>query len=162
VVSHVTERLVRGFFELESLGPQSLKGIANELVAFRVNAAKDVETRFDVTGQFTPFVGRDRELEKLEEAWSAVRRGESRSSPILGEAGIGKSRLVQKIGERVAAEGGQHVKCRCSTHHRNTAYFPISDLIARRLGFRPSDSMDDRVLKLRYGLAVLGVDDGND
>jgi predicted ATPase/class 3 adenylate cyclase len=162
VLSEVTERLVRGFFELESLGRQSLRGIVNDLHAFRVIAAKDVQTRFEATGSLSDFVGREREFESLQQAWGAVRNGAFRAVLVAGEAGIGKSRLVQEIGDRIAEEGGQHLKCRCSPHHQNTAYYPISDMISRRIGLRPSDSVDDQVAKLETGLASFQLDDRDD
>lgn len=164
VVSETTERLVRGFFDVEPLGAQSLKGVATKLCAFRVTAAKDVETRFDVAlmGQFSAFVGREGESACLDRSWRAVCAGDSRAVLVRGDAGIGKSRLVQALGERIVTDGGQHMKCRCSVNHRNTAYYPIADLVARRLGFRPSDTMDDRITKLREGLTSLGLDDGDD
>jgi class 3 adenylate cyclase/tetratricopeptide (TPR) repeat protein len=164
VASDVTERLVRGFFELEPLGRQSLKGIEKPVSAFRVTAARDVETRFDVglMGNFTAFVGRKAERLRLEQAWDAVRHGDRRAVLVVGESGIGKSRLVQMIRDRITDEGGQYMKCRCSPNHQNTAYFPISDLVARQLGLRPSDSLEDRIDKLRAGLANLALDDAKD
>jgi predicted ATPase len=74
-----------------------------------------------------------------------------------GEAGIGKSRLVQALKERLASEQYTRLECRCSAYHQNSPLYPVIDLYQRALQLRREDSSDVRLEKLERALAQLSV-----
>ncbi len=95
-----TQRLVRGIFVVEELGPQQLDGIPEPVDAFQVLQRSGVRSRLDAAGdRLTPFVSREHEVERLVEHWRAAASGEGRAVLISGEPGIGKSRLVFELHE---------------------------------------------------------------
>jgi hypothetical protein len=97
VISDRTARLVEGYFTCQPLGAQELKGLAQPLQVYRVLHASAAQTRLDVaaTRGLTPLVGRASEVALLQERWVQVKDGMGHVVVLSGEAGIGKSRLVQ-------------------------------------------------------------------
>jgi class 3 adenylate cyclase len=98
VISQATRRIVGGLFDLEDLGPKSLKGFAEPLAAWRVEGEGQAEGPFEArqTTGLTPLVGRDEEIALLLRRWQQVKDGEGHVVLLSGEPGIGKSRLVRK------------------------------------------------------------------
>src|SRR5262249_10181288 len=129
VISQATYRLVQGFFTCEELGPQSLKDVAAPLELYRVHGTGEADTRFDVSVQrgLVPLVGREEEPHVLERRWTQAKEGSGQVVLLSGEAGIGKSRLVQALKEEVSAEGATRLEFRCSPYHQNSAFYPIFD-----------------------------------
>jgi predicted ATPase len=74
-----------------------------------------------------------------------------------GEAGIGKSRLVQAVKEHLAAEPYTRLECRCSAYHRNSPFYPISDLYQRALQLRREDASDAKLEKLERALVQISL-----
>jgi len=98
VISDSTHRLVSGLFVVEDLGARTIKGIARALQLYRVNRPSGMRGRLaaaSVRG-LTPFIGREGELRLLIERWERVREGDGQVVTVVGEAGIGKSRLIQR------------------------------------------------------------------
>jgi class 3 adenylate cyclase/predicted ATPase len=153
VVSGTTRRLVEGFFVVEALGEVSLKGVSRPMAAFQVVAEKRARSRLEIAAErgLTPLVGRGREMAELLERWEQAEGG----SVVLlcGEPGIGKSRLVRELGDRVATDLGLRVELRGSPHHLNTVLHPVVDLLRRILGPDPDP---DAALDAMEGLADLG------
>jgi class 3 adenylate cyclase/predicted ATPase len=128
IISGDTRRLVGGWFELEDLGGQQLKGVNRSVPAFRVAGPTEAATRFDAWADrgLTPLAGRDDELDQLLGAWrETLDEGGGRVALISGEPGIGKSRLAHELHTRVRASGHRAVRLRCSPYHRNSALFPL-------------------------------------
>jgi hypothetical protein len=106
VISPSTRRLVSGLFELTDLGPQRLKGFAEPLSAWQVEGRARAEDRFEArqTTGLTRLVGREGEIELLLGRWRQALGGEGQVVLLSGEPGIGKSRLVRELRERIGAE----------------------------------------------------------
>ena len=106
VVSDATWRLVQGYFAGHDLGPQTLKGVETPVQVYRVLGTSGAQSRLDVVSPrgLTPLVGREAEVALLRERWAQARDGLGQVVLLSGEAGIGKSRLVQVLQEHVAAE----------------------------------------------------------
>src|SRR5229473_3376973 len=105
MISDATQRLVSGLFIVEDRGAQALKGIARPVRLFHVIRPSGMHGRFEAmiaAGGLTPFVGREEELRSLQSRWARVLEGEGQVALISGEAGIGKSRLVQRFHEQIA------------------------------------------------------------
>jgi transcriptional regulator with PAS, ATPase and Fis domain len=106
VISSDTYRLVEGLFECRDLGLHTFKGVSTPLEVYRVLHESGVRSRFEaaITKGLTPLVGRDQEMGLLLERWERVKEGEGQVVLVCGEPGIGKSRLVQEMKERVTGE----------------------------------------------------------
>jgi predicted ATPase len=160
LISAATLRLVRGIFVTEDLGPRELKGLASSVQLHRVIRPTGASTRLDVAAieGLTPFVGRDEELDLLHESWCEAREGRGQVVLLGGEAGIGKSRLVQVFRERLANESHRWIECRASSFHSHTAFHPLSKLIAETLGPQPGQPAEQQLSRLAEGLASVGLD----
>src|SRR5262249_37794221 len=101
VVSHTTYRLIQGYFECQDLGTQALRGVAEPVAVYRVLQGSGARGRLDVavTRGLTPLVGREQEVGLLVERWEQVKAGQGQVVLLTGDAGIGKSRLVQMLKE---------------------------------------------------------------
>jgi hypothetical protein len=135
VISGATRDLLGGVFRLKDLGEQALRGVATPIQMYRVEGAQTVESRFEamtVTG-LTPLVGRDEELELLWRRWQQATEGEGQVVLLSGEAGLGKSRLVQALCERLDDEPHFRVLYQGSPYHTNSAFYPIIVRLERTL-----------------------------
>ena len=159
VISAATYQLVQGYFIVEDLGPHTLKGVAAPVRAYQVLQESGVQHRFEVATihGLTPFVGRDAEVTLLDERWRHVREGMGQVVLLSGEAGIGKSRLVQMLKERVAHEPHTLMEYRCSPYYEHSAFYPIVDCFERILGFDRHDRPTDKLMKLEAALAPLAL-----
>ena len=154
VVSAATRAMLGDHFDLEDLGAYELKGFAEPVPAWRVLSARDVESRFAATrtGSAAPLVGRQEEMGLLLRAWDGSCRGRGQVVLIQGEAGVGKSRLVEGLRE---AAGKDHiwVAIRCSPFHTASAFHPIIEHLKRVFGWQPEDTAQQHLAKLEAGLA---------
>ena len=157
VISGDTHTLVQGYFDTSDLGAQSLRGVARPMQVYQVYQVSGAQHRFEVARRrgLTPFVGRETEVAVLGERWEQAREGMGQVVVISGEAGIGKSRQVQSLYERVAHEPHRRLECRCSPYHQNSAFYPIVELLEGTLGFERGDSAQTKLSKLETTLAPL-------
>jgi class 3 adenylate cyclase/tetratricopeptide (TPR) repeat protein len=135
VISASTAKLVRGYFDLQSLGQQTLKGFTSSVELFRVLRPTDARTNLDAATRrgLTPHVGREAESEVLADVWKEVREGADRVVVVRGEAGIGKSRIVHHFRHTVLNAPALVVDCYCSPLARATAFAPLVELLDRRI-----------------------------
>jgi class 3 adenylate cyclase/tetratricopeptide (TPR) repeat protein len=150
VIAEDTRRLIGGLFDYQDLGAVTLKGLTAPVRAWRV-LREGTESRFEALHAvaLTPLVGRDDELELLGRRWRRARTGIGQAVLLGGEAGIGKSRLVAALQERV--EGEPHIRLRyfCSPHHQDSALYPFIAQLQRSAGFDREDTPGARLDKLR-------------
>ncbi len=154
VVAPVTQRLVGTLFECEDLGAHELKGIAHPVQVWRIVAEREVESRYEAKriGGRLPLVGRQEELGLLLRSWEAAKEGHGQVVLIQGEAGIGKSRLIGALRERVASDDYIWVAFRCSPYHANSTLYPIIEHLKRAMGWKPEDDVEARLEKLEGAL----------
>jgi len=158
VISAATLGLVRGIFVTEDLGAHSLKGIAEPVGVHRAVQPSGVRSRIDAArGSLTPFVGRESELALVEERWRRALSQDGQSVLVIGDAGVGKSRLVYELRDRVAGEPHSWLECRCSSYTDQSAFRPAIELIEHGLKLAPTDGPGERLEKLERGLAAAGV-----
>ena len=140
VIAASTRRLVGNAFDLSDLGEHDMKGMAEPAHAWRVERLAQTESRFDAhhnpTG-LTPLVGRDEEVDLLLRRWAQAQDGEGQGVLLGGEPGIGKSRILSVLRERLEAQGVQTLRFQCSPYHVNSAFWPIIDDFERALTVRP-------------------------
>jgi class 3 adenylate cyclase/predicted ATPase len=149
-----TRRLLGGLFDYEDLGPVEIKGFASPIETARVLRESGVESRFEaLRATRTPLVGRDEELAMLHRRWQQAKTGEGCVVLVSGEPGIGKSRLVQTLLERLGGEPHTRLRSFCSPHHQDQALYPTITQLERAAGFRREDTADERLDKLEALLA---------
>jgi class 3 adenylate cyclase/predicted ATPase len=141
-ISPATFRLVRGYFRCQDLGSHTLKGLAAPLQVYRVLGESEAQSRLEVVeaSGFTPLVGRESEVALLLERWAQSQEGRGQVVLLRGEAGIGKSRLVEALRERVRREGATHIAFRCSPYYQNSALYPVIDHLQRFLQWQRDDT----------------------
>lgn len=153
VVSGATERLVHGFFACEALGARSLAGVPRTMGLFRVRGETGIVDRLDAGSELTPFIGREHELSALLRKWGEARSGNMRVVLLHGEPGIGKSRLVRALRERLRGSPHTRVELRCSQIDENSALHPLIEHMQRVFQFEAADSLEVRAMKLEKALA---------
>ncbi|HSB42508.1 MAG TPA: adenylate/guanylate cyclase domain-containing protein [Methylomirabilota bacterium] len=158
-ISEATHRLVRGYFDTRALGDKQLKGKTEPTPAWEVVAARETRTRLDVEAEqgLTPMVGRERELGQLLEAFARARAGEGQVVFVVGEPGIGKSRLLLELRRRVGADAGWH-EGHCLSFGKGMAFRPLVDLVRRWFGVEDGDGEAAITAKLERGTAEIGGD----
>lgn len=158
VLSEYTRRLLGASFELDSLGPVELKGFALPITAWRVRAERALGTRFEAQHEhaLTPFIGRDAELALLLERWALAREGEAQVVLLIGEAGIGKSRIAQSLRTRLAGDAIATVLLQCSPYFTSSALYPVVQHLERTCGMQRTDSPAQRAARLQALTAGLG------
>jgi hypothetical protein len=161
VVSAATVQLLGGFFTYQSLGPSVLKGLAQPVEVYQVLHESMARSRLEAAGStgLTPLVGREQEVALLRARWAQVKDGMGQVVLLSGEAGIGKSRLVQVLKEHVAAEPQAWLTpCQCSPYHQNTALYPWIELLERvALRIEREESPQQKLSKLEGFLVQYGL-----
>jgi class 3 adenylate cyclase/predicted ATPase len=155
VISDATYRLVQGFFDCESLGEHELRGVTEPIAVYRILRASGVQSRLDVasTRGLTPLVGRESEVTILLERWNQVEDGQGQVVLLSGEAGIGKSRLVQILKDHVADTPHTRLECRSSPYFTNSALYPLIDMMQRTLRFQSDETPEQKLEKLVQNLS---------
>ena len=162
VVSESTRRLLGRNFELQPLGPQELKGFKSPVPAWSVLRVSENVNRFEASRSeaMTPFVGREQEIALLINRWRRATKGEGQVALLSGEAGIGKSRILAALRERIGDERHLAFRYQCSPHHGNDAFHPVIGQIWRGAGFVSGESAAARLDKLETMILSAGLDIG--
>jgi len=160
VIAEATKRLLGGVFDLKALGPQTLKGIDAPVPAWAVLREAENVSRFEASRSrgLTPFVGREHEVALLLDRWRDASDGEGQVALLSGEAGIGKSRILAALHERIADEPHVTMRYQCSPHHVNDAFYPIANHIRQAAGFRSGEPSSARLDKLEAMIARSGLE----
>jgi predicted ATPase len=155
VISQATRRLIGNLFELDDLGPRRLKGFAEPLAVWQVAGESRAEGRFEALrgGTLTPLVGREHELGLLLERWTWATEGDGQVVLLAGEPGIGKSRMVRTLRERLGDQPYTPLSHYCAPHHTNSALHPVIDLLHRGAGLARDDPPSQQLTKLETLLA---------
>jgi class 3 adenylate cyclase/tetratricopeptide (TPR) repeat protein len=153
VMSAAAHGLAGDRFETADLGSHPLKGVAQPVGIFRVDALRTTD---DAAPAFAaPMVGRDDELGRLTEAWGDVRAGRRRTVVIAGEPGVGKSRLLACFRATLEDQPHRWLALRCSPLRINTAFHPVAEMVRTSAGIRFTDEPDEQRRLIR---AVLPAD----
>ena len=160
VIGALTYQLLGGLFTCQSLGTPPLKGLAQPLEVYQVLYESTARTRLEAIGStgLTPLVGRESEMQLLQQSWARVLDGRGQVALLTGEAGIGKSRLVQALTEHAAEQQAWLTPCQCSPYYQHTAFYPLIGLLERVvLRFERQESSAQKLRKLEGFLVQSGL-----
>jgi len=160
VISAATFRLVQGYFTAEELGTHTLRGVAAPVPVYRMLAESGVRSRLDAVAptHLTPLVGREEEVALLHRRWDQAKAGLGQVVLLSGEAGIGKSRLVQTLKDHINHEPHTRMEWRGSPYHQQSALYPVIDHLHRLLRWHPDDPPPERLRTLEATLAPSGLE----
>ncbi|HEX3147919.1 MAG TPA: protein kinase [Gemmataceae bacterium] len=165
ICTEATHRLFKGRFQCADLGHRKVKGVAQPVRLFRVEKIAVAGSLLEAApAELSPLIGRDHEISLLKDRWEQAQEGMGQVVLLVGEPGLGKSRLVHTLkahvlGQMVEGEvDAPVIEWRCSPHYQNTGLHPAIDFHERALGFRPEEPPQDRFDRLlrrveQYGLA---------
>jgi class 3 adenylate cyclase/tetratricopeptide (TPR) repeat protein len=156
LVSQSTHHLLGRQFDYQSLGERTLKGFANPVQVWRVLREAAVASRFAAghAARTGPFIGRVQEIGLLLDRWQLAKQGEGQVIFLSGEAGMGKSRIVDALCERIVDDHYYHLICQCSPYHTNSALHPVIGQFERSAGFTLGDSAAIKLEKLETLLSA--------
>jgi class 3 adenylate cyclase/tetratricopeptide (TPR) repeat protein len=152
LVTAATHRLVSGLFVVEDRGAQALKGIERPIQLYRVIQPSGVRGRLEAAAAahgLTPFVGREDELRLLMNRWERALDGEGQVALIVGEAGIGKSRMAQRFHEQTAGTPHTWLEAAAGVFFQNTPFYPVSEVLRHLVWKQNFDRLDDYLRELQ-------------
>jgi class 3 adenylate cyclase/tetratricopeptide (TPR) repeat protein len=155
-ISDATYRLTEGYFVCEDLGHHVFQPDSPALHLRRVVAESEARSRWEVAVAvgLKPLVGRDDELHLLERCWERSSDGNGQVVLLRGEAGIGKSRLVEALHDRATRTPHTPLRFRCSPYATHSAFHPLIDALERSLEWRRDDTPADKLAKLERMLGA--------
>lgn len=151
VISQETARLVEGRFLLRELGPRPIKGISRKIIVHEVIAPLEGSSPSDtwLASRATGLVGRQSFIELILEHWRTVRQqGRCRTVAVIGDAGIGKTRLVREFCTHPALTEAAVVQASCHELFSSTPLYPLASLLWARVGLTPQDALGVRLQKI--------------
>ena len=160
LITAATHRLVSGLFMVEERGAEALRGIAHPLKLYRVIRSSGMRGRLAAAAAvrgMTPFINREAELRLLMNRWERARDGEGQVVTIMGEAGIGKSRLVQHFRDQIAVDPHTWLECSTAAIFQNTPFYAIADMLQQTFHWHPNQNAERRLAALEASLAQVGL-----
>src|SRR5262245_16512360 len=154
-----TYKLVAGYFECDSLGLMSVKNVAEQVRVYRVRGERSVRARIEVARErgFTRLVGREHELALLRQCFDLAQGGRGQTVSLIGEAGLGKSRLLHEFHQALTDHNCLWLDGRCQPYGSALAYGPIIEVLKQFFQIAASDSDEEIRGKVRRGLEPLGA-----
>jgi class 3 adenylate cyclase len=159
LVSGATHRFIAALVESVDVGALDLKGKANAVQAYEVTGMKEGATGRGLAGIHAPMIGRDVQLGQLRELFGVAKAGQGRVAAILGEPGMGKSRLLSEFRAKVERgdESARWIEGRCLSYGQTLPYHLVLDLVRSAIGVSESASEPEvrgaleRVLRELFG-----------
>jgi tetratricopeptide (TPR) repeat protein len=160
VITDAVHRLVSGLFVVEDRGAQALKGVERPVQLYQVVQPSGVRGRLEAAAAargLTPFVGREDELRLLMNRWERALEGDGQVALIIGEAGIGKSRLVQRFHEQIAGTPHTWVEAAAGAFFQNTPFYAVTEMLRELLAWRGNASAEEQLAQLETRLELAGL-----
>jgi class 3 adenylate cyclase len=155
LVTAVVQKQVAGLFVAEDKGPHALRGVSAPVTLYRIVRASSGRRGGGRTS--TRFVGREEELDLLRRRWESARDGEGQLALIVGEPGIGKSRLIAEFRARLGETRHAFIEWSSSQLLQNTPLHPIAEWGRQRFG-GPEKPAEERLSGLESMLGLIGLD----
>lgn len=158
LITESVHQLVAGLFVVEDQGEHQLKGVDHPVRLYRVIQPSGIRGRLAAAaGHLTPFSGRQDELSQIHSRWAQVRDGEGQVVVIVGEPGIGKSRLVQRFREQIANTPHSWVDCAAAMLYQSTPFYMVTDIIRHGIRWRGEETASERLTGLEASLSMAGL-----
>lgn len=159
LITAAVHQLVSGLFAVEDRGARPLKGLDGPIHLYRVIQPSGARGRLGAAAGrgLTPFIGRQEEVRQLLNRWARVRDGEGQVVVVVGEAGIGKSRLVQRFREQIAGDPHSWVDCAAAALYQNTPFHMIADMLQQSVRWRGEQTANERLAGLEASLGRAGL-----
>jgi len=160
-VTEDTFKLTEGLFRFEALGEKPIKGKELPVRVYQVIAPSTRRTRFDVSAErgLTSFVGRERELELLLDAFERAKEGNGQAFSIIGEAGIGKSRFLYEFRKAVSNEDITFLEGKCLSYGKGVPYHPIIDVLKGNFNIGDDETEDGIRKKIEDSLKLMRIEE---
>ena len=159
LLTQATLSLAEGYVQVTPLGPMPVKGVAAPIDVFELVGASGIRRRLQATAArgLTRFVGRDTELAALVQALARAEAGHGQVVALVGEAGVGKSRLVYEFVHAHHLQGWRVLESASVSYGKATPYFPVIDLLKRYS--HVDDSDDSRTIRAKMTGQILTLDE---
>jgi class 3 adenylate cyclase len=159
LVTGAALRLVEGLVQVNALGPTPVKGLTEPVEVFELVGASAVRRRLQaaVARGLTRFVGRQQEIETLQQSLAQAHTGHGQIVAMVGEAGVGKSRLAYEFVHSHRTQGWRVIESASVSYGRTTPYFPVIDLLRRYIHVEDHDEL--RTIRARVTGQVLTLDE---
>jgi class 3 adenylate cyclase/predicted ATPase len=156
LIDETTRRLVGDIFEYSEQGLQEVRGISGQISVWQILRPSQTTSRFEALrgSAMTPLVGREEEVELLFRRWARAEAGDGQVALISGEPGIGKSRLIAALQQRIGSAPHACIDYFCSPHHEDTVFHPVVVQLERAAGFERNDEPETRLDKLESLIAA--------
>ena len=155
LIAEATHRLLEGYVRSEALGPVQVKGWSERVSVYKVTGWRQGRTRLEVSAErgLTQLVGRQQELGVLRDCLARVKAGRGQVVGIVGEPGVGKSRLLYEFKNSLGGERVTWLEGHCVAYGQTTPYLPVLDIL--RANFQIEDG--DNQLQIREKLLHRGL-----
>jgi class 3 adenylate cyclase/tetratricopeptide (TPR) repeat protein len=162
LASASTVRLAEGYVEVTPLGPKPIKGLDDLVDVYAVTGRGQAHSALEAAERrgLTPFVGRDAELAQLSRAFERVAEGHGQVVGVVGEPGVGKSRLIREFTRSDRMHGWLFMKTAAASYGKATAYGPVIDML--RSYFKIHDRDDPQDVREKITTRALALDEGHD
>jgi class 3 adenylate cyclase len=159
LVTDATHRLIAGLFIVQACGPQALKGVTNLVALYRVvrpSGMRRLAAAVAARG-FTPLIGREQERLLLAERFERARNGHGQVVTIVGEPGIGKSRLARVLGEDISGAPHTWIETSGASYFANTPFYAVTELLRQPFVWGEDDGPEARIAALERALEAAGL-----
>ena len=157
LVTEQTQKLTEGYFDLKALGETQVKGMEGPLKVFEVVGAGPLRTKLEIAARrgLSRFVGRQGELDQMQQALEQVKAGHGQIVGVMGEPGLGKSRLFYEF-KLTSRSGCLVLEAFSVSHGKASPYLPVIELLKTYFQIEPQD--DERIRRERVTGRVLALD----
>ena len=159
-VAEATFRTAAEAFEWQSLGPMAVKGKTAEVGVYELRGRRETRGRLSMVARrsLTQFTGRDVELQQLMAAWRRAQSGHGQVVSVVGEAGLGKSRLLYEFKRHLEQEKARGVEGTCFNYGSSISYLPFLDIVRHVCGLTESDAEAAAKRQIEMHLTALGLE----
>jgi len=159
-MTEATSRAAGDGFDWDAIGPMPVKGKSAPVTVYELRGRREARSRFEAAAPraLTRFVGRDVELEQLQAAWAEAQLGHGRVISVVGEAGLGKSRLLYEFKRQLSESRARYLEGTCFTYGESISYLPFLGVVRACCGL--TDAGTDAVVheRIEAHLASLALE----
>ena len=158
LISSDMQKLIAPYYDTEALPAITLKGQARPSVPYRVLKKSQIQSRFEAAALrgFSRYIGRQDELEILQGCLERIKLGQGALVTVIGDAGIGKSRLLHEFTTDLGTTRITVLQGKCQTFAQSTPYYPFLEALRRELSLSEDTPLDDRAHTVRTN--ILNID----